>query len=112
MIYLLVKEKSKKQYRLYCPNIFGIETWGSTSQDSLVKKKKYWYIHHWSAGSDWIDDINESYKLNVVMETSDLDAIIRYVAIHNEKEIEHLYKDARVIYNKYLDMCECFHKNY
>ena len=31
---------------------------------------------------------------------------------YNEKEIEHIYKDARKIYNKYLDLCEHFHKNY
>ena len=38
--------------------------------------------------------------------------IIHYLAKYNEKEIEHIYKDARKIYNEYLDIAEYFHKNY
>jgi hypothetical protein len=45
MRYLLVKEKNNK-FNLYCPEIFGIETWGELSQKSLEKKRKYWYIHY------------------------------------------------------------------
>ena len=45
--YLLVKENDR--FTLYCPDIFGIETWGGTSQVSLEKKRKYWYVNHWTA---------------------------------------------------------------
>lgn len=84
---------------------------GSTTQNSLIKKRKSWYIDYWSAGNEWIEDEKYQYKLNVVLETSDLDEIIRYVAKYNKKEIEHLLKDARVIYNEYLDLVSGFVKD-
>ena len=109
MRYLLVKEKNKKTYTLYCPDTFGAKSWGSGySQTSLTKKRKSWYIETWCYGGEWLDDEIIETKLNVVKETADLDEIIRYLAMHNEKEIEHIYKDARKIYNEYLDLSEAF----
>jgi hypothetical protein len=113
MTYLLVKEKDKKNYALYCPDTFGAESWGSSSsQTGLKKKRKSWYIETWYSGGEWLEDEITETKLNVVKETADLDEIIRYLVNHNEKEIEHIYKDARKIYNEYLDLSEYFHKNY
>ena len=40
MRYLLVKEKNKKTYNLYCPDIYGAETWGSDSSQIGLKKKR------------------------------------------------------------------------
>ena len=109
MIYLLAKEKGKKNYTLYCPDTFGSKSWGSSySQTSLTKKRKSWYIETWYYGGEWLDDKIIETKLNVVKETADLDEIIRYLTEHNEKEIEHIYKDARKIYNEYLDLSEAF----
>jgi hypothetical protein len=79
MRYLLVKEKSGK-FVLYCPEIFGSETWGLSTQVSLEKKKKYWYIHLWTAGNEWVEDTNEKHRINVVLETSDLEEVIGYVS--------------------------------
>ena len=88
MKYLLVKEKGKKQYSLYCPDVFGFETWGSSSyQVSLSKKRKCWYKEVWIAGNEWVDDENYQYKLNVVLDTADFDEIIRCVTQRNEKEL-------------------------
>ncbi len=113
MRYLLVKEKNKKAYNLYCPDTYGVETWGSdSSQTGLKKKIKSWYIETWYYGGEWSEDEITETKLNVVKETADLDEIIHYLAKHNEKEIEHIYKDARKIYNEYLDLCEHFRDNY
>ena len=113
MRYLLVKEKNKKTYALYCPDTYGIETWGfSSSQTGLKKKRKAWYIETWCYCGEWLDDEIIETKLNVVKETADLDEIIHYLVKHNAKEIEHIYKDARKIYNEYLDLCEHFHNNY
>ena len=107
MRYLLVKEKGKKQYSLYCPETYGSDTWGSSSfQTSIVKKRKSWYVECWLSGNEVVDDEEWQSKLNVVLETSDLDEIIRYVTQHNEKEIEYLLKCAREIYNEYLDFSE------
>ena len=111
--YLLVKEKNKKAYNLFCPDIYGAETWGSgSSQTGLKKKRKAWYIETWYYGGEWLDDETIETKLNVVKEAADLDEIIYYLAKHNAKEIEHIYKDARKIYNEYLDLREHFHDNY
>ena len=108
MKYLLVKEKEKRKYTVYSTATFGIDTWGSNSQTYLIKKKKYWYIHHWTAGNDWIEDEEYEYKLNVVQETADLDDIIHYLAKYNQKEIKHIVEDAKKIYNDYLDLTLCF----
>ena len=113
MRYLLVKEKNKKIYALYCPDTYGVETWGSgSSQTELKKKRKSWYIETWCYCGEWLDDEITETKLNVVKETTDLDEIIHYLVKHNTKEIEHIYKDARKIYNEYLDLCEHFRNNY
>ena len=98
MRYLLVKEKNKKIYNLYCPDIYGAETWGSGySQTRLKKKRKTWYIETWCYGGEWLDDETIETKLNVVKETADLDEIIHYLTKHNAKEI---------------DLCEHFRDNY
>lgn len=112
MVYLLVKEKGKRKYSLYCPDTYGSHSWGSTSQYSLIKKRKLWYVQYWSASNEMLFWTEEESKLNVVKETSDLDEIILYLAKNNKNEIEHIIKDARKIYNEYLDLCEHFNKNY
>ena len=112
MTYLLVKEKGKKRYSLYCPDTYGADSWGSTAQKSIIRTKKSWYINYWWAGNEWIEDEEEKTKLNVVLETSDFDEIFSYVREHNEKEIEHLIKEAREIYNDYLDLCGWSYTSY
>ena len=113
MRYLLVKEKNKKAYNLYCPDTYGVETWGSSSSQTGLKKKiKSWYIETWYYGGELSEDEITETKLNVVKETADLDEIIHYLAKHNAKEIKHIYKDARKIYNEYLDLAEYFHNFY
>ena len=41
MKFLVVKED--KYYNIYCPQIYGMETWGTNNQVSIVKKRKNWY---------------------------------------------------------------------
>ena len=57
MRYLLVKkEKNKKTHNLYCPDIYGAETWGSSSsQAGLKKKRKAWYIETWCCGGEVLE---------------------------------------------------------
>jgi hypothetical protein len=108
MQYLLVKEKGQKKHILYSTATFGSDTWGSTSQVSLIKKKKYWYVNHWTAGNDWIEDSEYEYKLNVVKETADLDEIIQYLAKHSPKEIKTVIEAAKELYDDYISMTLCF----
>ncbi len=100
MRYLLIKDSSK--FKLYCPETFGLATWGSTSQTSLEKKRKYWYISHWTAGNDYIEDSVETYRLNVVLETSDLRKVLKYVSKetkNNRAAIESILVQAQNLYH-------------
>jgi vacuolar-type H+-ATPase catalytic subunit A/Vma1 len=99
--YLLAKENDR--FTLYCPDIFGIETWGGTSQVSLEKKRKYWYINHWTAGNDYVDDVTESYKLNVVLEATDLQEVLNYIiktTNSNQAAIESILVQAQELQNE------------
>jgi glycerol-3-phosphate dehydrogenase len=97
-MYLLVYENNK--FTLYCPDIFGIGSWGSSSQVSLEKKRKYWYVVHWTAGNEYIDDIEESYRLNVVLEAAELEQIINYVMKNCPAAVESVLVQAQEIYHE------------
>ena len=82
MTYLITKKGD-----IYIPEIYGCETWGTNSQDSIEKKKKYWYIVSWTVGNEWIDDDIYSIKLNVKLETTDLtEALICLTHLKLSKE--------------------------
>lgn len=101
---LLLVKKGKNQYDLVSPETFGMETWGSSSyQVGLKKKRKFWYIEFWSYGGEYLDDELDETKLNVVKETSDIDEIIRYLNEHNIKEIQHIYEEAKKIFNEHIE---------
>lgn len=105
MVYLLIKEKGKKKYHLECPEIYGIETWGNTCQTTLEKKRKYWYIKYWSAGNDYIDGVNENLRVNVVLETTDLQEALNYVIKatgNNEAVVSSILAQAQEIYYEYV----------
>ena len=76
---LVCKCNRGKDVRIYSPNTYGMETWGSTSQDFLDKKRKYWYIYSWTDGGEWFDDITYECKLDVLLETKRLFEVIKYV---------------------------------
>lgn len=100
-MYLLAKENNK--YTLYCPDIYGSESWGMTSQTSLEKKRKYWYITHWTAGNDYVDDVTESYKLNVVLEAEELQTVLNYIITETDNDpavIESILVQAQEIYHE------------
>lgn len=103
MKYLLIQEKTK--FKLYCPETYGLETWGSTSQTSLEKKRKYWYVSHWTAGNEYIEDSVETYKLNVVLETSNLREVFKYVSKetkNNRAAIESILVQAQNLYHDWV----------
>lgn len=97
-MYLLAKEDNK--FKLYAPDLFGIESWGARSQVSLEKKRKYWYITTWSAGDDYNDDIEESVRLNVVLEAVDLDQVVNYIMRVCPAVIESILVQAQEIYHE------------
>lgn len=105
MRYLLVKEKSGK-FVLYCPELFGSETWGMSTQLSLEKKRKYWYIHHWIAGNNWVDDENYDERINVVLETNSLQQIINHINANGGKrtDIESILVKAQQLYYEQIEL--------
>ena len=73
-----------------------MSTWGFSSQTSIKKKRKYWYIDSWSSGNSYVDDEYYSQRLNVVLETSDIDSIMDYIYKCNapcQKQIIDSYKE-------------------
>ena len=103
MTWLLTRDR-RSNFTLYCPSTYGMSTWGSDSQDSLEKKRKNWYICSWKAGNEWVDDDYYQYKINVVLETQDIDVIVRYLYEHNAKcqNIKEILDEARKIFCQYI----------
>jgi hypothetical protein len=111
MRYLLI-ENENKTFTLLSPETYGMDSWGSSSQESINKKEDdKWYFHYWSDGGQWLDDTNEEFDAKVVLETTDIDEILRYVSKNNESELEHVLQDAKIIYNDYIDFTLWYIKN-
>jgi hypothetical protein len=69
----------------------------------LEKKRKYWYITHWTAGNDYVDDVTESYKLNVVLEAEELQTVLNYIITETDNDpavIESILVQAQEIYHE------------
>lgn len=99
---LLLIKCSKNNYEILSPSTYGMKTWGHRTQDSLIKKRKYWYIESWQAGQDYCDDQVEYIKLNVVLETTDIDEIMRYVYNHEISCGRKLIKDYQEIIKDWI----------
>lgn len=97
-MYLVAKEDDK--FKLYCPDIFGLESWGTRRQVSLEKKRKYWYITTWSAGDDTNDNIEESIRLNVVLEATELEQVVNYIMKVCPTAIESILIQAQELYHE------------
>ena len=97
-MYLVAKENNK--FILYCPDLFGVETWGARSQVSLEKKRKYWYITTRSAGDDCNEDTEESVRLNVVLEATELEQVVNYIMKVCPAAIESILIQAQELYHE------------
>lgn len=102
--YLLCK-KSRNEVYVLSPNTYGMDTWGSSEQDSLEKKRKYWYICSWWAGNDWYDDGKEEYKLNVLLETQSPSELLKLVKLKYPHCLESVKEECAEIVRQY-DMFE------
>ena len=101
MILLLIKN-SKTNYSLLSPDTYGMATWGTNSQDSLEKKRKHWYTTHWIEGNQWEDDYIEEYKLNVVLETTNIEEIVIYLFERKAKCINDILDSFKKIVDDYI----------
>lgn len=110
MTLLLIGNNKKHNYEVLSPDTFGLSTWGCTSQESLEKKRKYWYFTYYTAGNDCVDDIYEEYKANVLLETSDVDAIFKYIDEHNRDKVTE--KKLKELFIKAVDDIEKIFKDW
>ena len=104
MILLLIK-RNDEELDLISPETYGLGTWGSFSHQESVEKKDdgKWYFKWWSSGNKWIEDTNQELKMNVLLETINLDDVLSYVRKNNPKYIQKILSAAKEIYNEYID---------
>lgn len=100
-MFILAKSKENK-FVVYCPSIYGSKTWGSNHHDSIVKKRKKWYFEDWIAGNQYIDGALMFSKINVVLETSDINEILKYVFKVNPQEIKHILFDIYCLIKEFI----------
>ena len=109
LTFLLV-ENEDKTIDLYCPETYGMDTWGMTSQDSLKKKNDKWYAHYWCDGGQWLDDINEDYELNVIFETQDKYELLNFVIQYYPNQLEEFEEKIKENEKSIKDWCGYFEK--
>lgn len=106
---------NKKHLSVLSPDTYGVETWGSSSQDSLKKMRKNWYFTNWTSGGIWGKDTYTKAKCPVLLETKDPDKIILYIHKHfrdktkmNDKKLtemlESVLNDIEAIYQDWLSL--------
>ena len=72
--------KHKRNYLcIYCPEIYGADSWGMNAQEDLVKARKNWYFTYWRGGGEYCEDYYEKNKAKVLLETTNADEVIRWV---------------------------------
>ena len=82
MIWLLIKREN--DYYIESPDTYGMETWGTDSQNSIYYKNGHWYFSYWRAGNDYIDDEDDEEEIdNIILETKDLDEVFTYLNNQN-----------------------------
>lgn len=101
MILLLIK-KSQTNYSLLSPDTYGMETWGTNSQETLEKKYKHWYTSLWVGGYHSSDDYLEEHKLSVVLETTDISEIVVYLFKHKAKCLNDILDSYKKIVDDYI----------
>lgn len=104
MIWLLVRHQ-RNIYSLYSPSTYGMETWGMNSQRSLDKKQKHWYASSWTAGNEYVDDLYDECRLNVVVETTDISEIVRFMYQKkcSKEQIKEILDKAQEEFKNYID---------
>lgn len=104
MIYFLLA-KYENEYHLYCPETYGLATWGDGYyQESIEQEDSKWFFHTWSAGNEWTEDELDQTDIPVVLTTSSLKRVIRYLKNHKAtvEEIKAILAEAKEIIWDYM----------
>lgn len=102
MILLLTKDESGS-LAVYSPETYGMETWGMSTQRSIDKKDDGWYTTYWSSGGEWLNDTYEEDKLDVIIETGNLDEVLSYVIENKPEYLSSIITELKEIVTEYLD---------
>ena len=108
---LLLEKIGRNNYKLLSPTVYTMQNWSNSAQEFLKKARKHWYVEYWSAGNQWIDESTEQYKLNIVLETYDIDEVGKYLynKLTKDKAPNELYTDAwNSILKDYQEIVESY----
>ena len=95
MTYLIHRARGNR-YWFYCPDTYGMETWGMNSQEEIIFKRKHWYVHTWRAAPFFdCEDYTEDVKLNIVFVSSSEKEVFEWLEEHKarQEDIETIRKD-------------------
>lgn len=101
MIFLVVKH-SKGNIEVLSPENYGMDTWGMSTQEGIDKKDDGWYTTYWSDGGHWLEDTYEENKLNVLLETTDVEEVLTFILQQENLTVEkmkELVKQIKKIFN-------------
>ena len=88
MLFLVVKHE-QGNIEVLSPENYGMETWGMSTQIGIDKKEDgCWYTTYWSDGGEWLEDTYEEYKLNVLLETTDVGVVLTFILKQENLTVE------------------------
>lgn len=110
MIFLVVKNEDDS-IEVMSPDTYGMDTWGNSSQTSLEQRNDgTWYIHYWSDGGQWLDDIREEDKLNVIFESENTDDIYKFVKEYYPNQLEEIDQQIKEDLETFESLREWLHE--
>lgn len=92
MIFLVV-DHGEGNIEVLSPENYGMDTWGMSTQEGIKKKDDgCWYTTYWSDGGQWLEDTYEEDKLNVLLETTDVEEVLTFILQQENLTIEKMKK--------------------
>lgn len=87
MLLLAVKHE-QGNIEVLSPENYGMKTWGMSTQIGIDQKEDGWYTTYWSSGGEWLEDTYDENKLNVLLETTDVDEVLTFILKQENLTIE------------------------
>jgi hypothetical protein len=85
---LLVVEHEQGNIEVLSPENYGMKTWGMSTQIGIEQKEDGWYTTYWASGGEWLEDIYDENKLNVLLETTDVDEVLTFILQQENLTVE------------------------
>ena len=102
MIFLVV-DHGEGNIEVLSPENYGMDTWGMSTQEGIKKKDDgCWYTTYWSDGGQWLEDTYEEDKLNVLLETTDVEEVLTFILQQENltvKKMKELVEQIKEIFN-------------